>query len=130
MTCLTAPPPSRQAFAPALAVQLTANVAESAQLGAGSPSDTLKVSVTVPGAVQVNRGLGDDASVSTPLDAVHWYASGDGPLSASCAWALRPIEPPTRTSAGLAPVPSTVGQTFRVPLIETLPVRGASWQTR
>ena len=34
--------------------------------------------------------------------------------------------PPTWTSAGLAPIPSIVGQTFSVPETSTLPVRGAS----
>ena len=35
---------------------------------------------------------------------------------------------PTCTSAGLAAMPSMVGQTFRTPVTMTLPVRGASWQ--
>src|SRR6476619_3638062 len=37
---------------------------------------------------------------------------------------------PTFASAGLALMPSAVGQMLSVPLTTTLPVRGASWQDR
>jgi hypothetical protein len=54
--------------------------------------------------------------------------SGDGPPSLSWAIAVRPIEPPTRVSAGTASSASICGQRFKVPLTATLPTCGAWWQ--
>ena len=95
-----------------------------------SPSETVRVTVAGPGAVQLNRVSSDDGSVKTPEVAVQVAVSGDGPLSASCALAARPIVPPTNTSVGLASSESICGQTFTAPLTATLPVRGAWWQVR
>ena len=56
--------------------------------------------------------------------------SADGPASLSCAPAVNATEPPTNTSEGLADTLSIDGQMLSVPLTMTLPVRGASWQSR
>src|SRR5580692_1914435 len=132
MTCLTAPAPlpSWQVAAAGRVSQVTVTLEVAAQPALLSPSETVSVMVTGPGAVQVNRVSSDDASVKTPEVAVQVAVSGDGPLSASCALAARPTAPPTNTSVGLASSESICGQTFTVPLTETLPVRGAWWQVR
>ena len=86
------------------------------------------MSVAVPGEVQTKRVASAPALVKTPEVEVQCALSGEGPLSASCAVAVRPTDPPTRTSDGLASTPSICGQTFNVPLTSTLPVWGAWWQ--
>src|SRR5260221_13684844 len=47
-------------------LHLTCTVAESAQPAAGSPSETLAVTVTSPGAKQVKEGLADATSLKEP----------------------------------------------------------------
>ena len=101
----------------------------SAHPGVASPSETLTVSVTGPGAVHVNVGLADVASLNVPDAADQWYASGAGPLSVSCATTATPAGKPTAMSAGFAETPSAIGQTLTTPLTSTLPVCGGSWQS-
>src|SRR5580692_5657303 len=130
MTCWIAPAPLPSAQAPEAGwgVQVTETLLVAGQPALLSPSETVSVSVAVPGVVQVKRVASAVASVKTPEVAVHETLSGDGPLSASWAAAPRPTEPPTSTSVGLASRLSICGQTFTVPLREMLPVRGAWWQ--
>src|SRR5580704_8525845 len=132
MTCLTAPAPlpSWQVAACGRVSQLTVTVEVAGQPAVLSPSETVRVMVAAPGAVQLKRVSSDDGSVKTPEVAVQVTVSGEGPLSASCALAARPIAPPTKTSVGLASSESICGQTFSAPLTETLPVCGAWWQVR
>ena len=82
----------------------------------------------MPGALQVKVGFCGVALLRVPALAVQAKVSALGPASLSCADAERAMVPPTWTSAGLAPMPSIVGQRFSVPETSTLPVRGASWQ--
>src|SRR4051812_48353166 len=102
MTCEMgpAPLPSAQATGAVCGEQVTVVVLVSAHLA--SPSETVSVMVTGPAVVQVKRGLADVASVKVPAGAVQAYVNADGSMSLSCAVAARPIELPTRTSAGLA----------------------------
>src|SRR4029079_2979036 len=91
-----------------------------------SPSLTVSVTVDVPTVVQGSGGFGVVAPASIPDVATHAYVSAAGRASESCAAALSAIEYPTITSPGLAPIPSTTGQTLTVPVIDTLPIRGGS----
>src|SRR5579862_9317218 len=127
MTCLTAPAPlpSWQVAAWGRLSQVTVTLEVAGQPVLLSPSETVSVMAAGPGAVQVKRVSSDDGSVKTPEVAVQVTERGDGPLSASCAVAARPTDPPTNTSVGLASSESICGQTFTAPLTETLPVRGA-----
>jgi hypothetical protein len=97
-----------------------------AQPAWGSPSETVSETVAVPGVAQVNVGFCAVALLSVPPVACHWKASGPGPASESWAEPVSAIELPTRTSPGLALMPSTTGHTFSTPLICAVPVRGAS----
>ena len=118
-------PSSQVAAVQVMAIELVA-----AQPAAGSPSDADRVRVAMPGVVQVKLVEAADGVAKVPELAVHWKPSADGPASLSCALAVNATEPPTITSAGLADMPSIEGQTLSVPLTMTLPVRGASWQSR
>src|SRR5262245_15394158 len=111
-------------------VQMTATEPVAGQEGAGSPSDTDRVMVAMPGVMQVKLVEAADGLATTPELAIHWKLSADGPASLSCAVPIRATELPTNASAGLADTPSIVGQTLSVPLTVTLPVRGASWHSR
>ena len=62
--------------------------------------------------------------------AAQLYDTAAGRASESCAVPARAMVLPTRTSAGLAERPSMTGQTFKVPVKRTLPLRDASWQVR
>src|SRR5438132_13371222 len=106
MTCWIepAPLPSTQVLL-AGATQFTVTLAASAQLAAGSPSEAVSVTVTVPALVQVKRGLAVAASVRVPPDTVQCSASGEGPMSASWAAPSSAIDPPTCTCAGRALTP-------------------------
>src|SRR5262249_19151382 len=95
-----------------------------------SPSDTVSVTVALPGSVQVKVGVGDVALLSVPLDAVHTYCRAEGPARRSWAGPFIAPVPPPKTSGGLAPIPSIVGQMFSPPLTSAEPRRGASWQVR
>src|SRR5579863_1562797 len=127
MTCLTAPEPlpSWQALAAVRAVQVTTTLLMAGQPVEASPSETVSVSVAVPAEVQTKRVSSAVALVKTPDVDVQSALSGEGPLSESWAVALRPTDPPTSTSAGVASRPAICGQTFKVPLTNTLPVCGA-----
>src|SRR5580698_2686031 len=94
-----------------------------------SPSETVAVSVTGPGAVQTKVGVAEVAPPKEPEAAVQLYESGAGPLSGSCAAMASATGKPTATSAGLAESASTTGQTLRVPLTATLPVVAGWWQS-
>src|SRR5262252_534051 len=128
MTWRIGPAPllSAQALLPLGAVHATVTDWTAGQPAAASPSEAVSVSVAVPGAVHVKRGSGVVAPVRMPLDADQLYVSADGPASLSCADELRPIDRPTSASAGLAPSASICGQMLMVPLMSTLPNRGAS----
>src|SRR5579871_1170163 len=91
--------------------QVTTAVAVSAHPGVVSPSETVTVSVTGPGALHVNAGDADVGSLKAPDGADQWYESGDGPPSESCAAALNATGNPTAMSDGLAEMPSATGQT-------------------
>ena len=54
-------------------------------LQVASPSETVSVSVTLPGAAQVSVGFCAVALDSVPDEAVQLYDSGWGAASASCA---------------------------------------------
>ncbi len=112
------------------AVQVTVSDRWSAQVAAASPSESASVSVAGPAAVQVKLVDAAAALAKVPEVAVHAYESGDGPASVSWPLAARAIELPTITSAGLADRLSICGQMLIVPLTDTLPVVGASWQVR
>src|SRR5215831_12729377 len=74
----------RQRFATAgSTLQLMARSMVAAQPTAGSPSNTVSVTVTGPALVQVNRGLVVLGSSKVPLGADHWSCSGAGPASLS-----------------------------------------------
>src|SRR5690242_9439485 len=105
--------------------QVTVTDSWSVQPGAGSPSETVSVSVAGPAAVHRKLGDAEAASLKVPEVAVQRYASGDGPASASCADDASAILAPTTTSPGFAEMPSATGQMLMVPLIETVPVVGA-----
>src|SRR5689334_12393391 len=83
-----------------------------AQPAAGSPSLTDRLTVAGPGALQVKVG----------------FCAAALPASLPCAVADKAMVPPTWTSAGLALMPSMVGQMLILPETITLPVRGASRQ--
>src|SRR6478609_727436 len=112
------------------ALQVTVTDVVAAQDAAGSPSETDSVRVATPGVVQAKLAEAAVGLVTTPALAVHWKLSADGPASLSCALAVSAAEPLMVTSPGLVDTPSIVGQRFSVPLTMTLPVRGASWQSR
>jgi hypothetical protein len=110
------------------AVTEQVTVALSVQSGVRSPSDTVTLSVTVPGAMRVNVGEALMASLSVPELAVQLYASAEGPWSESCAEAESAIVEPTATCAGFAEMPSAKGQTLITPLTCTLVV--AVWHDK
>src|SRR5579871_50696 len=130
MTCLIAPAPlpSWQVAAAGRASQVTVRLDVAGHPAVASPSETVRVMVAGPGAVQVKRVDRPADSVKTPEVAVQVAVRAEGPLSASCAVPARPTLPPTNTSVGLASSASICGQTLTAPLTDTLPVRGAWWQ--
>src|SRR6185437_3288731 len=132
MTCWMAPAPlpSWQVAAAGRGSQVTVTLEVAAQPAVASPSEAVSVIVAVPGAVQVKRVARPAVSVKVPEVAAQVAVRAEGPLSASCAAAVRLTLPPTNTSVGLASSASICGQTFTVPLTETLPLRGAWWQVR
>jgi hypothetical protein len=72
-------------------------------------------------------GLGAVELLSEPELALHLYVRAAGAASLSCAVPLSEIVPPTSTSLGEAPMPSSTGHMLMLPLISTLPARDASW---
>ena len=105
-----------------LPVHVTCAVRVPAQLACGSPSETVTVMDAVPGVAHVNDGFCAVGLLIVPPVACHWYVSALGALSASWAEPASAMLPPTSTSAGLALMPSTTGQTFVTPLTLTEPV--------
>src|SRR5947208_3400326 len=110
--------------------QVTTNDVELAQPGAESPSEAVAVSVTGPGWLQTNVGVAEVGLLKDPEPAVQEYASGEGPLSESCAAIASATGKPTAMSAGLAEMPSMTGQMLSLPVTPTLPVFGDSWHSR
>ncbi len=79
--------------------------------------------------MQTKVGVAEVGAVKDPDGAVHWYASGEGPPSGSCAATWSATGKPTAMSAGFAEMPSATGQTLSVPLTATLPVLAGWWQS-
>jgi hypothetical protein len=113
-----------------LGSQVTVAAAVAAQAASGSPSETVTVSVTDPGTVQVKLGFAELALLNEPEGAVHLYVSGAGPPSGSWAVTRTAMGKPTATSAGLSEMPSATGHRLSVPLMATLPVVLGCWQVR
>src|SRR5215471_12383284 len=99
MTCWMAPAPfpSWQPLPAVITEQVTLTVLVAAQPAAGSPSDTVSVSVAMPAVVHVKRVDAAEASSTVPELALQWYVSDEGPLSASWAVADSATDPPTST---------------------------------
>ena len=76
-------------------VHVTVTAALSAHLGLGVPSDTERDTVNVPAAEHVNVAPAVDRFVNEPEVAAQVAASGEGPLSGSCAIDVSWTEPPT-----------------------------------
>ena len=111
-------PISTHAESPRAASDGQSSMAVKVSEQAGSPSETVSVAVTAPGAVQVSVGFCAEASLSVPELATQWYVSGCGPLSGSSETEETAMVLPV---GGVALTESTCGQTLIVPLMRTLP---------
>ena len=117
-------PISTQAESPSARVGRTVDAAAlKVSAHAASPSETVSVSVTVPGAVQVSVGFCAVALLNVPELVVQWYEKRRGPLSGSCASAGDRDHVPV---GGCELTESICGQTLIVPLTRTLPVVGGA----